>query len=111
MYIPSGQFPYWISHSRDWIPSDSELTMSLDLLPNVSYHFLAMIICFKRDDFRTATYSVKSSAGDFIWGGTLFSTYREAQIILLPISVLSVKRDDRIVVTADTEIVGIRLLY
>lgn len=69
-----------------------------------------MIICFKRDDFRTATYSVKSSASDFTWGGTLFSTYREAQVKLLPRSVFSVS-EDRIVVTADTEIVGIRLLY
>ncbi|KAK1382140.1 hypothetical protein POM88_019875 [Heracleum sosnowskyi] len=50
--------------------------MSLELPPNASHNFLAMIFCFKlKKGLCKIDYSVKNITSDFIWSDTLSRTY------------------------------------
>lgn len=49
IYIRAAEFPDWINQSPHWIGESGKLRsrMTLDLPPNVSQNFLAMILCLQ----------------------------------------------------------------
>lgn len=69
IYATSSVFPDWISQSPDWISETSSYcsAVSLDLPPNLSHNFLALILCSKFPWHGKAYYSVKTTTNDFVW--------------------------------------------
>ncbi|XP_063942126.1 disease resistance protein RPV1-like isoform X1 [Daucus carota subsp. sativus] len=69
IYASTSVFPDWICQSSDWIGKTISFgsKVSLDLPPNMSHNFLALILCsrFSRDG--EAYYSVKTTTNDFVW--------------------------------------------
>lgn len=113
IYIGKAKFPDWISPS-----SNLGSPLSLDLPPNVSQNYLAMILCFKhwgdKQSYRR-NFSVKTTPSDVIWNGKAHCTpdyYHESCMVIVPRSIFLVRDgDDRIEITAEAEIYGIHLLY
>ncbi|KAL8090595.1 TMV resistance protein N-like [Apium graveolens] len=112
IYIGNAKFPDWISQS-----SNLGSPLSLDLPPNVSQNYLAMILCFKhwgnKKSYRR-NFSVKTSTSNFIWSGDAHCTpdYHESCMIIVPRSILLVSDgNDKIEIAAEAEIYGIHLLY
>ncbi|KAK1382299.1 hypothetical protein POM88_020034 [Heracleum sosnowskyi] len=107
--ISSTEFPVWIRITQSSLYTGS---MSLDLLVNVSCHFLGMILCFKSWDWSTY-YSLKNTTSDFIWRDSVNCSNNKPLMVIVPRSIFSVKDgDDRIELT--TEFGGtlaIHLLY
>ncbi|KAK1382386.1 hypothetical protein POM88_020121 [Heracleum sosnowskyi] len=117
LYIQEVEFPDWIRQLPDWIGQSSTLgsRVSINLPPNVSHDFLALILCFKHwgvVTYKKTTYSVKNTTSGFIWSGSFDNDYPEAQIIIVPRSIFSLEDgDQRIELRANAEILGIHLLY
>ncbi|KAK1382368.1 hypothetical protein POM88_020103 [Heracleum sosnowskyi] len=110
IYTRVAEFPDWTFQS-----SNFGSTMCLDLPPNVSRDYLAMILCFTlrgNNDLNISTYSVKNTTSKFIWNYSFLSHYHESLIVILPSSSFSVRDgDQRIEITSNSEICGSHLLY
>ncbi|KAK1353331.1 hypothetical protein POM88_052466 [Heracleum sosnowskyi] len=110
IYTSPAEFPDWISPSSDFGSS-----MSLDLPPNVSHNFLAMVLCFKRTghpDIDLLNYSVHNTTSDFKWTDSVRYDYHDVMIIVLPRSIFSVNDgDETIELRSNQGIIGIHLMY
>lgn len=94
--------------------------MSVDMPPDMSHNFLAMILCFKLcedteirllNDLRPSYYDVQNTSSGFILQGSFDNHDHESLMVIVPRSIFSVKDgDDRIELTFDAEILGIHLM-
>ena len=95
--------------------ANSGSTVSLDLAPNVSHNFLAMILCFTHlggyINYAT-TYSVKNVTSDFVWTGSFYINNGPLMVIVPRSDFPVTEGDDKIELTAPrVKIHGIHLLY
>lgn len=141
IYASTSVFPDWICQSSDWIGRTISFgsEVSLDLPPNMSHNFLALILCsrFSRDG--KAYYSVKTTTNHFVWRQGVpslryfYDHYDDYNCVpcmdVVPRTIFSVAdRDDRIkfkarqkyyescgdnvtLLTQAAEILGLYLLY
>ncbi|XP_063938664.1 TMV resistance protein N-like [Daucus carota subsp. sativus] len=112
----SAEFPDWINESLDLSESaNSESTLSLNLVPDVSHNFLAMILCFTHLGGYinyVSTYSVKNIRSDFVWTGSFYINNGPLMIIVPRSDFPVTEGDDKIELTAPrVKIHGIHLLY
>ncbi|KAK1382152.1 hypothetical protein POM88_019887 [Heracleum sosnowskyi] len=93
---------------RDWICQD----LGIQLEPDESHNFLAMILTFEDPHFGV-TYSVKNITSGFIWIDILCNlTDNESLIVIVPSSILSIRDGDEIELKSDQKMIcGIHLLY
>ncbi|KAL1828123.1 hypothetical protein ACET3Z_006535 [Daucus carota] len=91
VYIGLAGFPNWVSESSNTRGS----TVSTNLLPIVSPSFLGMILCFEAAANYYFTYSVRSTASDFIWSSGCDNYYGESVMVILPRSIFWVRNGDQ----------------
>lgn len=108
IYIRAAEFPDWISQSPYWIGQSGKLRsrMTLNLPPNVSHNFLAMILCLQNlgcVSYDPTFYLIKNTRSNYTWRSNFLSKYHEVQIVIVPKSIFSINDgDDRIELLTST---------
>lgn len=110
----------WNSQSRDWISrwnrqsnsrsSNPGSTLCFDLPSNV----LGMILCFELcDDLEiVCRITLRNTTSDTEWSKNFYCFNQGSCMVIVPRSIFTVRDgDDRIELTANSEILGIHLLY
>lgn len=107
--ISSAEYPNWTSQSSDLVKK-----MSMDLPPDASQNFLAIIFCFECGGTFKIDYFVKNTTSDFMWcNRTCSQNDNESLILIVPRSILSIRDAvSRIKIESNVEMIhGIHLLY
>ncbi|KAL1834507.1 hypothetical protein ACET3Z_004158 [Daucus carota] len=124
IYAKPEEFPDWICQLPDWFIQSSDLgsKVSLDLLPNWSDNFLAMILCLDKW-MNFLDYSVTTTTSNNEWTEDLRTHYYHSLskwsehidgslMVIVPRSILLVRDgDDSIEVSSNVKLLGIHLLY
>ncbi|KAK1355532.1 hypothetical protein POM88_048788 [Heracleum sosnowskyi] len=102
IYAPSEVFPKWTSESPYWISRSSNVgsAVSLDLPPNMSNNFSAMIICCEHRNYirDSKKYYVKTTTNGFAWMGVNgynpYDFHSNSCMDIIPRSIFSVTDSD-----------------